>query len=221
LEPQRLVFQILCANAAINSLEHLECVHAAAGARDEVVLVGDHSLAIPNNFGGQALTAVRGTQRVRVIRLDDHFVHDRLRLVKIDVEGMEAEVLRGARKLIEKFQPVLYVENHDVLKSEELLRLIDEYGYECHWHLPLFHNQDSFFKGAERLFDQTFFGEGAYLDTIGFAINMICVPKGGQASIEGFYPVRDFQEHPLKREWNGRFLRPPGAGAARRAAGVG
>jgi FkbM family methyltransferase len=215
------VFQILCANAAINSLEHLECLHAAAGERDEIVLVGDNSLKIPNNFGGQALTAVPGKQRARVIRLDDHFVHDRLRLIKIDVEGMEAEVLRGARWLIETFQPVLYVENHDVAKSEALLRLLDGFGYDCHWHLSLFHNPNNFFGTAERSHPQEFFDGGAYLDSMGFAINMICVRKDGAASIEGFYPLLDFAEHPLKREWNARFLRPPEVGAARRVAGVG
>ena len=51
--------------------------------------------------------------RVEVISLDSHFARNpipRLDFVKIDVEGMEYEVLRGGRETWKKHRPVLYFE---------------------------------------------------------------------------------------------------------------
>ena len=52
----------------------------------------------------------------------------RLDLIKIDVEGMEADVLRGAGGLIRRHKPVIYAENDKPEKSPELVRLIRSHG---------------------------------------------------------------------------------------------
>jgi hypothetical protein len=58
----------------------------------------------------------------------DSFNMQRLDLVKVDVEGMEMEVLGGARDAISHHRPILIVEN---LKTDHLAlrEYLDGYGY--------------------------------------------------------------------------------------------
>jgi hypothetical protein len=52
----------------------------------------------------------------------------RLDLMKIDVEGMEMEVLEGASQTVGRFHPILVVENIKTDK-EALTRYLDSFGY--------------------------------------------------------------------------------------------
>lgn len=45
------------------------------------------------------------------IRLDDYFAHhDRLDILKIDVDGADHKVIKGAKQVIERCSPIIYVE---------------------------------------------------------------------------------------------------------------
>lgn len=67
----------------------------------------------PAHVTGRALTDEDG---VPVETLDSQRLSD-VRIIKIDVEGMEPEVLRGARATIRRWHPVLYVEAQDEAAS--------------------------------------------------------------------------------------------------------
>ena len=58
-----------------------------------------------NNFGGVSLTASGAGQPVPVISLDALHL-PACDLLKIDVEGMEAEVIRGADQVLRSFRPL-------------------------------------------------------------------------------------------------------------------
>lgn len=62
---------------------------------------------------GNALLCDQGTHPIKVITLDD-FVSEqgieRADFIKIDVEGMELQVMRGAAGALRRFRPVLYFE---------------------------------------------------------------------------------------------------------------
>lgn len=51
-------------------------------------------------------------------------------LLKIDVEGAEADVLRGAMKLVQSSRPVLFIETHSQEVDEECQKLLADLGYE-------------------------------------------------------------------------------------------
>ncbi len=74
-----------------------------------------------NNPGNAGLLDPSGT-RVEVVAIDEFFGNDllpRLDFVKIDVEGMEYEVLRGGRQTWRRHRPVLYFET---LREFEAIR---------------------------------------------------------------------------------------------------
>ena len=173
-EPQRLIFQTLCANAALNSLTNLRAFQYACGEEQDTIFVPEIDYSQPNNFGGLELGSHTSGEEVAMIRLDDLDL-PACRLLKVDVEGMELPVLKGGRELIERCKPALYVENDRKEKSEELIRYIASLGYQMFWHRPMLFNPDNFFEHRENVFSNV------------ASHNMLCVT--GAAKIEGLEPV--------------------------------
>lgn len=172
LEPQRLTFQMLCGNVAMNSLTNVRAILAAAGETQSFIKVPTLDPNQQQNFGGLSLSGETAGEMVAVLRIDDLGLGG-CRLLKVDVEGMEVEVLKGARGLIEKFLPALYVENDRKHRSNELIQLIDSFGYAMFWHCPPLFNPDNFLKHGENVFGNI------------ISINMICVPKHSAGQITG------------------------------------
>ncbi len=175
-EPQRLLFQTLCANMALNSVTNAFCFHAALGSQAGRLFVPPLDYTQRNNFGGLSLGEFRKGEPVPILTLDGMTL-PRCRLLKIDVEGMEQEVLAGSTFLIRQFQPVLYVENDRPEKSAALIRQIDGLGYKMFWHKPLLFNPDNFRNNPENVFGNV------------ASMNMLCVPKSVPTDFKGAVPV--------------------------------
>lgn len=142
-EPQRLVFQTLCANLALNHVTNVYAYQAGVGASRGTITVPQVSPNERYNFGGVSLGADPNGDPVDVATIDGlNLPH--CHFIKVDVEGMECEVLRGASETIANYRPYLYVENDRVQRSEELLRLLGDFGYDLYWHLAPFFNPGNF-----------------------------------------------------------------------------
>jgi FkbM family methyltransferase len=189
IEPQRIIHQQLSASIALNSLNNVECHWAGCGAEPGELVVPplDYFASHMQNFGGVSLTADGQGERVPIVRLDDVMAGRRTSLIKIDVEGMEAQVLRGAAHVIADSRPILYTENDRPAKSDELLSLIWSMNYRTFWHVPRLFNPDNFFGDPENL----------YADTASF--NLLCVPKEISLSISGFPEATELGRHPLNQ----------------------
>jgi hypothetical protein len=143
---------------------------------------------VQGNFGAVSLEAAGSDrhEKVKVRRLDDVLPSGAVHFIKIDVEGMEREVIEGGRRLIEREKPILYVENDRAEKSVALVSLIQDCGYRLWWHIPALFNPDNFFKVKENL----------YGDTASF--NMLCVHSSRTMQIEGLQEILSSHErHPL------------------------
>jgi len=171
-EPQRLVFQSLCANLALNQCANVYAFNEALGAQSGEVVVPAPNPFVQNNFGGLSLIGATSGDRVRMRTLDSlqlgacHFL-------KADVEGMEIDVLRGALETIAKFRPAVYVENDRAEKSKELIELVFGIGYHAYWHLPPLFNPNNFAKDQENAFPGV------------VSINMLCIPAEAAVKVEG------------------------------------
>jgi FkbM family methyltransferase len=135
-EPQRHVFHMLAGNVALNRLQNVSCYHLALGdeeARREIPVL-DYER--PNNSLGSFSLDMPGQKNdyVRIARLKTpcHFL-------KIDVEGYEVQVLRGAAPMIRECEPVIYVENDRRDQADEVIAEVRALGYTPYWHItPLF-----------------------------------------------------------------------------------
>ena len=154
-EPQRIIFQTLCGNIAINSILNCHCVECVCSDRtDQPIIVPEPSFKHENNFGGiSMIEEPQAITRQRTNTLDAALPDlDRLKLLKIDAEGMEAKILTGSEKLIRRTRPVLYVENDKIEKSKGLIEKIFSYKYRAFWHVVPMFNENNFNKVDENIF---------------------------------------------------------------------
>ena len=91
-------------------------------------------LDAPDNFGGSVSlcdTPLGPTEEVRVVTLDQIFADQGdVSFIKIDVEGYEPHVLRGAARTIARCRPILAVERiHKHTDSPALEKQIIALGY--------------------------------------------------------------------------------------------
>ena len=66
-------------------------------------------------------------------------------VVKIDVEGMELQVLKGAVKVLEACRPVLHVENNVDALSPQLLAFLNAHSYDLYWEVTPFTGSDNYY----------------------------------------------------------------------------
>jgi FkbM family methyltransferase len=79
-----------------------------------------------------------GDFEVEAMKVDD--AADRMgvpRLIKIDVEGAEVDVLLGARAILKSEKPLVLVEVHSEELESRCARLLEEFGYECSRRIDL------------------------------------------------------------------------------------
>ena len=178
-EPQQRVFQILCANLALNDVRNVLAFPDAAGAEPGHVLLPDLDYGAQGNFGGVSVlpegSDVAGL-KTRVVTLDSLELA-RCHLIKIDVEGFESEVLRGARGTIGRLRPLLYVENDRAARQQELISLIDELGYRQYWHTPPLFDPANPKAATENVFPGV------------VSVNLFCIPKETDSTVAGVTPI--------------------------------
>lgn len=153
-EPQQRVFQILCANLALNEIGNAVALPEACGEAEGQALIPPLDYGADANFGGVSLrpaAAGAAGQRVRVRPLDSLELAE-CGLIKIDVEGFEPQVLRGARETIARCRPALYVENDRAENQGELIALMAEMDYRLYWHTPRLFDPGNFRGCAENVF---------------------------------------------------------------------
>jgi len=141
IEAQERLFYALAGNIALNNCFNATAIHAAVAGANGSMRVPVPDYLSPGSFGsvelrprpdgefiGQALDySDARTRQIRCFTLDS-LAGPRLDLIKMDVEGMEAEALAGGARLIATHHPILLVE---WLKSDksQLSRMLEGHGH--------------------------------------------------------------------------------------------
>lgn len=167
-EPQRIVYQTLCANIALNSITNTYCEHLALGEKAGHCYLPPINYHSESNFGAISLNAFQSLDQGELVAIRnlDSFNLPRCDLIKIDVEGMETPVIKGGINNIKKHKPILFVENDRIEKSKELITLIMELGYDLFWAITPLYNPNNFLKNTKNIYNRT------------VSVNMLCFPKG-------------------------------------------
>lgn len=150
-EPQRVLFQILCGNVALNALTNVHTRQAAVGRQAGTVRFLAPDYTTTGNFGGVSIDEHSHGEEAPLYPIDQLGL-TACHLIKIDVEGMEGDVLTGAEQTIRRLRPVLYVENDREEKSPDLIKQLTGLEYRLYWHLPPLFNPKNFLGKAENLF---------------------------------------------------------------------
>ncbi|WP_033577722.1 FkbM family methyltransferase [Dickeya chrysanthemi] len=145
-EPQKIVYYQLCGNIFLNRLENVTALNKAVGSEDGVIEIPIPDYQKMTNAGAFSMVdeyrTMTGTSNcmseethfVQVIKLDDLLFKEKTRFVKIDVEGLETEVLKGAIGFLEHndFPPFAFEAWNTSWfadKRQELLSLVKQLGY--------------------------------------------------------------------------------------------
>lgn len=132
-EPQRVLFQQLCANLALGGHWNVDARCNAATAAYATLRVPQLAPDAPQNFGGLSLAGSNDGEDVTGIPLDE-FELKACDLIKIDVEGMELDVLQGGAELVDRFRPVIYAEADRPDKAPALIAWLQARAYRTFWH---------------------------------------------------------------------------------------
>lgn len=140
-EAQERIFYALAGNIALNNCFNATATHAAVAKEDGYIQIPTPDYLSPGSFGslelrerpenefiGQSIDyGAKNLRSVRTIALDSLRLR-RLDFLKIDVEGMEVEVLEGAEKTIASHKPVILVEFIKV-GQKRLVAILTKHGY--------------------------------------------------------------------------------------------
>ena len=178
-EPQRILFQILNANVALNSMINVHAYDYGLGVENTYTYIYDNvdysKATNPGSISLECLMANKeenksNLRKTKIVSLDNFYDEPRLKFIKIDVEGMEKDVLLGAKNTIKKYRPILYVENDRRDKSKELIELIQSYDYRLYWHVvPLVNFKDNYANNTNNVWNGIF-----------ASLNMLCFHRANK-----------------------------------------
>ena len=157
-EPQPELFELLVQNASKAVCHSVALSNRSGFAHIPMIRYGDKG-----NYGGVALVKPSFFTRSVICRTLDSYGFENVSLIKIDVEGHELEVLKGAVDTIARCRPVLYVEDDIDSKRYALREFITSLGYDIEEHKPFLFRENNFAGNKKDIWN-----------TLYYSFNLIC-----------------------------------------------
>lgn len=137
-EPHPLTFQNLKLNEALNSFGNIHFLNLGLGSEKGEVHFEEREIGNP---GMNRVTSdpEKSAHRISITTLDSFAKENQLSsvsIIKIDVEGYEHEVLKGADNLLTTYKPMLFIELDDSNLMEQgsnaasFIEFLESYRYE-------------------------------------------------------------------------------------------
>ncbi|MDP4797084.1 MAG: FkbM family methyltransferase [Rhodospirillales bacterium] len=193
-EPQRLCFQMLCANVINNDCTNVTTYNMAVGDVAGSTVMADIDPDRAFNFGGigvnQSTIAGPVSQhgRTPVVCLDDMIdAAFKVQLIKCDAEGMEVKVVKGAAQLIARDKPVLYLEDDRAALSQSLYETVRSFGYEVWWHAVPLYRPDNLAGNGKNIFENI------------YSFSLLCCHPSKPVDTSGLKKLESLDDHPILR----------------------
>tara|TARA_R110002124_G_scaffold199767_2_gene366564 strand:+ start:9982 stop:10815 length:834 start_codon:yes stop_codon:yes gene_type:complete len=177
-EPNRLIFQQLCANISINNISNIYTHQAALSNHQESLYSSELDFNTSSNKTDLALNSNCVGESTTVVVID-RLNLPRCNLMKVTTNGMEINVLTGAANTIKKYRPILYVENSVKSYSKDLIMLLESFDYDLYWSVSPLYRTNNLLNNKENVFQTE------------KLVNIIGLPKGDNSKLEGFSKVKD------------------------------
>lgn len=162
-EPQRIIFQMLCGNLALNQLTNVFAYNHGVSNQEGVIEITSSNYETPWNYGSFSLDkgfnteghfdGIENKEYLNVISIDNHKEIQKLTtlaLLKIDAEGFERPVLAGAKETIQKHKPIIFLEAHPQ-QAKNLIAYLQNMDYKCYWFISDRYQPNNYFKQAKTI----------------------------------------------------------------------
>lgn len=179
-EAQPRLEEILEANIHLNKLGNVVWDNKAIGSEMGIASVpklppdtssynfGALSFLEENRIQETTDSIVRWDGMVDTITIDSFCSDLSPSLIKIDVEGMEPDVIQGATSTIVRCKPILYVENNGE-DSSKIWDVLQQIGYGAYWSIGPYFNPNNVFRNKTNIWP-----------TVMPSVNLICVPRDSE-----------------------------------------
>jgi FkbM family methyltransferase len=159
-EPQPNIVKVTAMN--VKGVIHNAAVGSCLGETIMPLLATDTKV----NHGGVSVGKMGelGSIKVPVVAIDALEYPD-VGFMKIDVEGFELEVLKGATETIKRCRPIIYLEDDRKENSPMLRKYIWDLGYRTKLHQPPLFRPNNFFKNEKSIWKENI-----------VSFNIICRP---------------------------------------------
>jgi FkbM family methyltransferase len=181
-EPQRALYHLLCGNLALNGHSRVSAFQAGLASTARSIVVGVAEASEPIIWDGALDAQSPPCEQVPTTPLDS-FDLVQCHFIKVDVDGMELDALKGASETLAKHHPVLYVANDRRSNSPDLIQWLLDRHYRLYWHLPPLYNPQNYFQDSMNVF-------AGIVST-----NMLCIPASLDANIENFREITSPHDH--------------------------
>lgn len=183
-EPHPVLFQLLRHNLEQNRAANVRVENAAVGSSRGTVRIPTIDLQSHANFGSFTVEVLESSPDpgVPMVAVDEVDV-GRPRLLKVDVEGWEPEVLRGAARTIREARPFILFEANSIASSWKAVEALTAPDY-------------AFLFCRTRAFNPNNF-RGNQTNSFGYAVetSVLCVPREQLAAIRPVLAAADV--HPF------------------------
>ena len=196
-EPQRIIFQILCGNIALNNITNIHAFQEAVGDTEEFIDIQSSEYEKSWNYGSFSIEKGFNTEgkypdtikleQIKVISFNNFFNSmklERVDLIKVDAEGYESKILSASNNIIKEFKPFIFIENNSKENFEKVIEGIRNLNYLPFWYCSARYRENNF--------------NNAFWKIDGFDINMLCYHEDKKISHQ-YVPVDSFDDLNSKR----------------------
>ncbi|ENO8808635.1 FkbM family methyltransferase [Photobacterium damselae subsp. damselae] len=153
-EARKDIYDVLKINS--DKLSNVTVINSGIGKNNYKIEIEHKSLNGSDNFGGLDLKPIDKLEHkeVEIISINklDSYDLEKVDFIKVDVEGMEYDVLLGAENIINKNRPVIFLELNDVEHGSNLLSWAKNNNYNVYGISTLAYNKNNFNNNQENIF---------------------------------------------------------------------
>lgn len=186
-EPRCATAEVLSENIKLAPQKNIFLQRCALGAETRSMTISSLDLSRSDNFGAAPLVPMNDQEKngdtINIVPLDA-LILGRVDFLKIDVEGMEVDVLKGARETVKKYQPIIFAECNSLESSLPVLKWCEQELYSVFGVLSPAYNFFNFNRNAENIF-----GEAQEAGLL-LIPNDVCVQHEGFTRRNGVYPIK-------------------------------
>ncbi len=128
IEPFEKNYELLKENCALNKCDRVRLSRSLLS--DKISLFKSKSTSKGRGKTSYS-PSIEGDQKSCL--LDNLVGSDVVGFIKVDVEGMEIDVLNGSHRILKEFHPIIFIEAHasfDPLMDVKVRNLLSDYGYK-------------------------------------------------------------------------------------------